>query len=99
MKQTPEEFALGYHTNYLTAAIIAAQDAAALATAVLESTNPGDRRKDLKDADAITDAIGNLIASTSVLLAKGFDFDLKRIGAAREKHARQWLKQLGVDWR
>lgn len=99
MNQTQEEFALTRHTNYLMAATRAAQDAAALATAVLESLNQGSLHKDYEDACAITDVYGRLMASTSVLLAKSADFDPKRIEVAREKHARQWLKRLGVDWR
>ena len=99
MKQTQEEFALVQHTNYLMAATRTAQDAAALAATVLESLNQGDLRKDHKDDCAIVAAYGRLIASASVLLAKGVDYDPKRLAMAREKHARQWLKQLGVDWK
>lgn len=97
---TQEEIAIARNANYFEIACRAAQDASALAAAILESLNQGDLRKDHKDANAIMEAHGHLLASVSALLIKGDDFDdLDRIDKAREKHARQWLKQLGVDWR
>lgn len=98
--QTQEEKEIARNASYVGIACRAAQDASALAAAILESLNRGDLRKDRKDANAILDACGNLMASINALLIKGVDFDdLKRIDAAREKHARLWLKQMGVDWR
>lgn len=97
--QTQEEKAIARHANYLEIACRAAQDASALAAAILESFNQGDLRKDRKDANAILDAYGHLMASASALLIKGADFDPSRIDVARGKHARQWLEQMGVDWR
>lgn len=98
--QTQEEKEIARNASYVRIACRAAQDASALAAAILESTNPGDLKKDHKDANAILDACGHLMASINALLIKGDDFDdLKRIGAAREKHARQWLGRMGVDWR
>ena len=98
--QTQEEKEIARNASYVGIACRAAQDASALAAAILESLNPGDLKKDHKDANAILDACGHLMASINALLIKGDDFDdLKRIDAAREKHARRWLGQMGVDWR
>ena len=97
---TKEEKEIARNASYVGIVCRAAQDASALAAAILEYLNLGDMRKAHVDANAILIACGRLMVSVNALLIKGFGFDdLNLINVARENHARLWLKQMGVDWR